>query len=342
MPNIEESGELIAVTISGPDTYFEFRGQGFGLQNELAKDYAKFAGLRLRMDIAHDTAEVISRLKKHEADIAVMELPQKTGTLQCNNRWLVSDEAPLLAQSINEWYSPELLERYRNHKPETQVRRSARPVMLNASTGQISQYDALFQRCAVQIGWDWRLLAAQCYQESAFDPQAISWTGAQGLMQIMPGTASHLGVDASDIFNPETNVEASVRYIKELSQTFSDIPGSANRIPFILAAYNGGTNHVRDAMALTRKHGKDAHVWRNVEPYILKLSEAAYYTDPVVTSGYLRGSETYNYVRSILDRWAGYRGQARNFSRASIPAPSKKPKQTIDVKRPHILITDTL
>ena len=53
----------------------------------------------------------------------------------------------------------------------------------------IWHYDAYFQRYAPIARFDWRLLAAQCYQESTFDPNARSWAGASGLMQIMPKTA---------------------------------------------------------------------------------------------------------------------------------------------------------
>ncbi len=213
--------------------------------------------------------------------------------------------------------------------------------MLDASAGRICQYDVLLQRHASSIGWDWRLLAAQCYQESAFDPHAVSWAGAQGLMQIMPATAVHLGVKG-DIFDPETNIEASVRYLQQLNLTFNDIPGQVARIPYILAAYNGGVNHVRDAMALTRKHGLDDHQWRNVEDFILKLSQPLYYHDPVVTSGYLRGAETHGYVRSIMERWAQYRGQARNYSKASTPAPSKRSKNPTQIRRPDFYPSDPL
>ena len=335
--DIEESGELICITLSGPDTYFEFRGKGFGLQNDLAEAYAHQIGARLRMEVAHDTAEILNRLQNREVDIATMQLPSSSGTIRCENGWLVHQEAHQLAQSINDWYSPELVQQFKNRpKTTVAVRRQARPVMLNASTGQICQYDALLQRHAAAIGWDWRLLAAQCYQESAFDPRAISWAGAQGLMQIMPGTAAHLGV-TGNIFDPETNIEASVRYLKELNQTFADIPGQSSRIPFILAAYNGGVNHVRDAMALARKNGRNEKAWRDVEPYILHLSEPQYYRDPVVTSGYLRGSETYGYVRNIMDRWGQYCGQARNYSKASTPQPSKHSKHPTQVQRPDLL-----
>ena len=333
--NIEESGELIAITISGPDTYFEFRGKGFGLQNDLAESYAQSIGVRLRMEVAHDTAEIRQRLENREVDVATMDLPPTPNTIRCKNHWLVNKEAVELAHSIDEWYSPDLLQQtIRVSKSNNITRRTERPIMLDASTGRISQYDTLFQRYAAIVGWDWRLLVAQCYQESAFDPQAISWAGAQGLMQIMPSTAAHLGINASDVFEPEKNIEAGVRYLKELNQAFSDIRPQSARIPYVLAAYNGGVNHIRDAMALTRKYGKSDKAWREVEPYVLLLSQPQYYNDPVVTSGYLRGKETHSYVRAIMDRWMKYRGIARGFSNASTPTPSKNPKNKIDIKHP--------
>ncbi len=338
LTEIAESGELIAVTLSGPDTYFEFRGRGFGLQHDLAETFARTIGVRLRMEVAHDTTELLQRLLSHEADLVAMELPKAKGTLQVENRWLVSASSPELAQAINDWYSPELRERQKqNGLTVNKVKRQARPLMLNASKGQICQYDALLQRYAADIGWDWRLLAAQCYQESAFDPKAVSWAGAQGLMQIMPATAAHLGIEAADVFDPETNIAASVRYLTELNKTFGDVRPQSVRIPYILAAYNGGVNHVRDAMALARKHGHNDNVWREVEPYILLLSEPRYYNDPVVSAGYLRGSETHGYVRSIMDRWAQYRGEVRSFSSASTPTPSKNPRYKIEVTKPDSL-----
>ena len=158
------------------------------------------------------------------------------------------------------------------------------------------------------IRWDWRLMAAQCYQESTFDPQARSWAGACGLMQIMPGTADHLGLPRASIYDPEQNIAAAARYLGELDRTFSDIPERTERTKFVLAAYNGGHFHIRDAMALAQKNGKNPKRWGDVEPFVLGLSQAQYYNDPVVKYGYMRGSETVDYVRKIHERWNGYRG----------------------------------
>ncbi len=203
--------------------------------------------------------------------------------------------------------------------------------MLNRQNGIISHYDDLFQRYAPHIRWDWRLLAAQCYQESTFDPQAKSWAGACGLMQIMPSTADHLGLARSAIYHPEKNIAAAVRYIAELEQSFSDIPDRMERTKFVLAAYNGGGFHIRDAMALARKHGRNSQHWREVEPFVLGLQQPEYYNDPVVRSGYMRGSETVGYVRSIQERWNGYRGiktiRSASTGPSSIPQKAKRERK---------------
>lgn len=334
---IQQSGELIVTTLSGPDTYFEYRGRGFGLQHDLVEMFAKSIGVRLRVEVAHDTTEMLRRLKDGEVDIIAMAMPKEKDVLQTRAKWLVGIYAPLLAEAVDEWYKPGMTDSLQ--KPSATVlpaRRVSRPQMLDASKGRISEYDALFQRYSTTIGWDWRLLAAQCYQESGFDPNAVSWAGAKGLMQLMPGTAAMLGVD--DVFDVNANIDGAVRLLRQLDRSFSDITPQSARIPYILAAYNGGANHVRDAMALTRHQGADDRLWRNVEPRLLLLAQPEYYQLAVVKYGYLRGSETYDYVRKTMDRWAQYRGQARHQSGASTPQPATHRRhEAIEIRRPQAL-----
>lgn len=334
LADIQVAGELIAVTLSGPDTYYEYRGQGFGLQFSIAEAYARSIGARLRMEIANDTAELLRKLSVGEADMIAYPLPADSLTddnsrhkfVSIHKEWLVRSSSPALAESAEAWWTDDTrahfqaLEQMRTRPRKTSTRPS-RPPMLSRQKGVISNYDALFIRHSAIVGWDWRLIAAQCYQESAFEPRAISWAGAQGLMQIMPGTASRLGLTRSDVFDPERNIEAACRYLRHLSEVFSDIPNRSERINFVLASYNGGTGHVRDAMALARKNGRNPQRWADVDPFILRLSQPQYYRDPVVKFGYLRGSETSGYVRQIQSRWASYRGSAP--AHHSSLAPSK-------------------
>jgi hypothetical protein len=73
--------------------------------------------------------------------------------------------------------------------------------------------------------------------ESGFNPKAVSRKGAQGLMQLMPGTAAALGVQ--DAMNPAANVEGGTRYLRELLERFQYDLAKA------LAAYNAGPERVQ-------------------------------------------------------------------------------------------------
>ncbi len=321
---ITASGEVIGVTFSGPDTYYDYHGRPLGLQFALAADFSRHEGLRLRMETARDTAALIRMLQGGEADFIALLLPeeviehhglQAAGVADTARKesWAVRSGAEELVQALDSWYAsgplPSVSQQEKQRFTESrQVKRKVRAPFISKEKGIISTYDAHFKQAAAVTGWDWRLIAAQCYQESGFDPAAVSWAGACGLMQIMPGTGQELGVTPDELYHPEINVSAAARYIVQLNSLFSDIRSHEERLKFVLAAYNGGAGHVRDAMALTRKSGKNPQRWDDVAHYVLRLSEARYYRDPVVKYGYMIGSETCSYVEAVMERWRAYGG----------------------------------
>ena len=170
---------------------------------------------------------------------------------------------------------------------------------------KISVYDELIKEKAAEISWDWRLLASLIYQESRFNPKAESWAGARGLMQLMPATARELGVQ--DRSNPAQSLEGGSTYLDRLYGYFDPIPDQTQRIKFAMASYNCGYNHVRDAQRIAPKHDLDPLRWDdNVEKMILALSKSSNYNDPLVKFGYVKGTEPYNYVRQIFERYQHY------------------------------------
>lgn len=171
---------------------------------------------------------------------------------------------------------------------------------------KISPYDDLIKEHARRLGWDWRLVAALIHQESRFDPKARSWAGARGLMQLMPSIARNLGV--SNPYAPEQSIRGGTTFLAWLDKAWKEeIPQSRERKKFVLASYNAGKPHIEDAQRLARSQGKDPHTWQgHVAPYVLHLANPNYYNRPLVKHGYLRGEETYNYVRLILERYRHY------------------------------------
>ncbi|MCH5327795.1 MAG: transglycosylase SLT domain-containing protein [Coprobacter sp.] len=254
--------------------------------------------------LADNNIAQINKTYFHNIDISLtVSFPQKSS-------WAVRYDSPALAQAINQWMQRN------NNTPQYKSRQKryfelsknpSNPKILSLQKGQISVYDPLFKKYAAQINWDWRLIASQAYKESRFDTSAVSWAGARGLMQIMPQTARRHGLE-ENIENPEANIATAVKIIQNLNKSFAKIEPEEERIKFILAAYNSGIGHILDAIALTRKYGKDPNKWDdNVAEYIILKSNPEYFNDSVCRFGYFRGRETYTYVKEVLSHYEAYK-----------------------------------
>ncbi|HER08394.1 MAG TPA: transporter substrate-binding domain-containing protein [Bacteroides sp.] len=226
--------------------------------------------------------------------------------------WAVRNGADSLKSEIDDWlyqYKKSrryalLYNKYFRNQHSANIFNSDYYVL---SSGKISQYDEIIKRESKRIGWDWRIIASMIFQESRFNPEAVSWAGAFGLMQLMPGTAKNYGVSMSS--SPEDQIRAGISFIQWLDDRFRDeITDEEERIKFILASYNIGYGHIQDARRLAEHYGADPNIWHgNVEDWLLKKSEPRYYNDQLVKYGYVRGIETYNYVRQVIDRYEHYK-----------------------------------
>ena len=179
----------------------------------------------------------------------------------------------------------------------------------------ISPYDSIFRLYADSV-CDWKMLAAIAYVESKFDTTARSYRGAQGLMQIMPSTYRHLlakmGVADTLAQSVELDVRVAVKYIDDLGDLF-DFINDKERMNYILGSYNGGSNHIFDAMRIARKKGINRYNWNSLSPVLASLSDPEVYNDSVCQYGAFDATETLNYVRRVNRKYNEYKSKELLF-----------------------------
>ena len=232
--------------------------------------------------------------------------------------WAVRRDNPALLAALNQYVQEEkgglffnmMKKRYfKNKRTITRAKDSLRVDL----SGRLSPYDELVKKYARQYGQDWRLITAQMYQESKFDPEATSWVGARGLMQIMPVTGLELGF--TDLHDPEENIHAGVKYLSQLVNRFDPQIPIEERTRLALAAYNVGYGHVLDARRLAREKGWNPDKWfGHVEQAMRLLAKPAYHKRS--RYGFCRCGQPVHYVGNIQNMYDAYVGML-TMARAS-------------------------
>lgn len=161
---------------------------------------------------------------------------------------------------------------------------------------RLPRYRALFEQAGKETGIDWRLLAAIGYQESHWNPKAVSPTGVRGLMMLTQDTMKQLGIVKSR-HDPEASIEGGARYIARVKSRIPKRIKEPNRTWMALAAYNIGFGHLEDARILAQRDGANADKWVDVKKYLPLLSQKKWYKQ--VKHGYARGREPVRYVENI-------------------------------------------
>lgn len=168
------------------------------------------------------------------------------------------------------------------------------PTYLRHVNRRLPNYRALFEKAARENDLDWMLLAAVAYQESHWNPLAVSPTGVRGMMMLTRTTARQLGIAKRT--DPVQSIEGGARYLRGLIDRFADIP-EPDRTWFALAAYNVGYGHVRDAMWITEQRDGDPTRWADVKENLPLLRRKKWYRK--TKYGYARGHEPVRYVENI-------------------------------------------
>lgn len=233
--------------------------------------------------------------------------------------WVVRKNSVVLKDKINEWLSKERVQWLIKDLRKAYFKSNTTHVALFHSDvtmpkikgNQISEYDGYFKDAAKSIEWDWRLMAALCYQESNFDPSVVSRHGAFGLMQLMPETALKYGCDSTD--SVAGNIQAGALLIEQLDKSLRKrVKNKEERIKFVLAAYNAGLGHVLDAIEIAHYNKTPDSLWFNhVENDLLLKAQKEYYTLPGVKSGYCRCHETYHFVHRVLSFYDYFKAKVK-------------------------------
>lgn len=215
--------------------------------------------------------------------------------------WLVADHAAHLLEPLGEWLEEleadgrlqERLDYYYGYVEDFDRYDTA--VFRRRVASRLPIYAPLFTEAEGVSGLPWELLAAVSYQESHWQPDAVSRTGVRGMMMLTRATAASLGVD--DRRDPEQSVLAGARYLGELIERLPGYIPSPDRVWLGLAAYNVGYSHLRDARVLAVELDRDPNSWPGVKSVLPYLSRPRYYQR--LRHGYARGHEPVIFVERV-------------------------------------------
>ena len=152
-----------------------------------------------------------------------------------------------------------------------------------------------FEAAGRDTGLNWRMLAALGYQESRWRPAAVSPKGAQGVMMLMPQTATKMGV--KNVFSPDENILGGSRYLAYMKERIPKRIRDPDRTLLAMAAYNMGIGHLEDARIITQMRKKNPDSWADVRANLPKLSDPAWHKR--VKRGYANGRETVEFVERV-------------------------------------------
>jgi len=191
-----------------------------------------------------------------------------------------------------------------------------------AQQGVPSTYDEVFRKYSKQyfgVGFDWKVFKAQAMTESNLNPEAKSWVGAKGLMQLMPATYQEIqskNPEIGEINDPRWNIAAGIFYDRKLWTSWTQHESITDRLSFVLSSYNAGRGTILKAQNTAEKEGLNSKTWNSVETVAPKVPRWRY-------------EETLNYVRRIqsfyidLSKRNGFEGLLNNSEN---PSPDTKDK----------------
>ncbi|MEI6320006.1 MAG: membrane-bound lytic murein transglycosylase MltF [Pseudomonadota bacterium] len=274
---------------------------------ELQRIQAKLPALAWNEVVARDTEEIAGRVAGRQAQFAVAEshavdvarnFHPSIGTAFAIGQprklaWALPKNAdPELVKKLEAFFGrirsdatlTRLIDRYYGHLQRLTDAHMAH--FMSRVRSVLPLYRKHFQDAQDLTGIDWRLIAALGFQESHWDPAAVSPTGVRGLMMMQDDTAAKMGV--KNLLDPRENILGGARYL-EMLRGLLQRAQEPDRTWIALSAYNIGFGHLEDARAIARSLNLDPNVWVNMKqvlPLLMRPEHSA-----VTRFGYARGGE---------------------------------------------------
>ena len=303
------AGEEIICAIDLGNEMYSPHGLETGLNYRLVGEFAKANHCNVKIIAAEKGANYIDSLRQGKVDLVIThstDLQDLSVLREMNgcSSWVVSGADCDKVRQMNSWIShmtgsgefQRLNSLYST--PFNPHKRAERGVI----TSTISPYDEIIRKHARALGWDWRMVAAVVWQESKFSISSRSSRGAQGLMQVMPQTGLHYGVE--NLLDPEQNIMAGTSHLKRLQKMFSKYELEQEElIKFTLAAYNAGEGRVIDCRNLAAAKGFDNSRWDEIVKVIPLMREDNILEEESVKLGKFQGHETIDYIESVMSHY---------------------------------------
>jgi len=160
---------------------------------------------------------------------------------------------------------------------------------------RLPKLQSYFLNASEKYNIDWKLLAAVAYQESHWNPKAISPTGVRGIMMLTKATAKQMKI--LNRLDPEQSIDGGAHYLSTRLKKIPERINDPDKTWMALASYNIGFGHLEDARILTQQQGGDPDKWIDVKKHLPLLTQKKWYKQ--TKHGYARGKEPVTYIENV-------------------------------------------
>lgn len=288
----------------------------------------KSDGLDIAVTYSSDlsTEEILSKVASKEIDCTIVDsnifsinqryYPDLSFAFSVGPReqlaWVLAPNSKTLKEDIYNWittfFQSGEMARLKDHYFDnnlmfdyvdtTEFYKKARSILPN--------YKRYFEDASKKYDIPYYLLTSLSYQESHWNPNAISQTGVKGMMMLTQATAD--GLKIANREDPKESIFGGANHFREIMQALDNNIQGEDRYKFTLAAYNIGLGHINDAQELATKMGLNPYLWQELKSVLPLLAQKRYYN--TLKHGYARGSEAIKYVEAIYN----YKDMLQNIS----------------------------